>query len=80
MTLSVTAVLSEVDKYTDKCTHVISISEDVEQVPQFNFDWMRQFKDDPPVVKTDLERVLRQSQEAALAYYEFLGEVGLNEA
>lgn len=79
MSFSVLAVLAEAEKHTDKCTHFLAKPEDKEQVPQFLFDWMRFYTSSPPLVKTDAKRVLRQTLESALEYFEFLGEVGLDD-
>lgn len=68
--INLTAVLSETDRWTDRCTHVINRPEDDEQLMTVRFDWQRLPTHPLPITEESLKKEMAICQRAAIAYFE----------
>ncbi len=75
--LQVIALTNETDHVRDRCIHTFSRADDPETIPTITLDWQRVLKQPRPA-KGNVEHAAEEGARDALAYFEKLGERGLN--
>lgn len=72
--IQVTGLLSDKEKYTDRCVHSIQRTDDDQKLVTITLDWYRTFHDPQRATKTNLTSAFNAVRDGALEYFEELGE------
>ncbi len=72
--LQIVANIDDNDLFMDRCVHTFVKSEDKDMIPTITLDWQRTFKTQRSTRKNVLDEAASQGQDAALSYFEKLGE------
>jgi hypothetical protein len=72
--INLTMQLGQSGEISDRCTHLITMPEDKDQLITLNFDWQRTFETGWQVTQSNLERLMREAERDALKYFEELAE------
>lgn len=73
MHYSVTAVVGETTKATDRCIHTVAIPVDPDELVGLTFDWHREFSNGMPCTRAALRAGFDQCKSPALEYLEEIG-------
>lgn len=79
MNVSVASSLPSDDKFTHRCIHTIIVPEDESGLITLQLDWQKILKHPSTVPSTNVERLLNQSMDEALKYFETVAEGGLSD-
>ena len=72
--MRVTARVGQADGWYDTCTHSIVRADGADSLTSLTFDWGRHYETSRPVDANSLRSLSNHCQEAALRYFEELGE------
>jgi hypothetical protein len=77
LAFQVVGLVEKTEKWRDRCSYQLAIAEaEEEKVPQFIFDWQRNFDPPTPIATGDIKRIIELSLERALGVFEQIGENG----
>jgi len=79
MNSSIGTIIKSTSHYVDRCTHSMSVPEDKSGMINLNFDWQRTFNNPVIIAGNEIDRILREAENSALAYFEKLAEGGLSD-
>lgn len=74
-TIQITSALAEDSRWSDRCMHTLSKSEDdPEQLIRLNFDWQRTFKTGHAITSESMKELVKHAEDSAMEYFEALAE------
>lgn len=73
-TFQITADLEKTDDWFDRCTHIVTRTEDPEQLLTLRFDWHRTFVSGRVATRESMQQEIGRAEEKSMAYFEDLAE------
>jgi hypothetical protein len=73
-TFQITADLEKTADWFDRCTHIVTRTEDPEQLLTLRFDWHRTFVTGRVATRESMQEEISRAEEKSMAYFEDLAE------
>ncbi|MET4199080.1 hypothetical protein ABIA95_003080 [Bradyrhizobium sp. LA8.1] len=75
--IEIVSEIEEAEHWVDRCQHRIVLAEDPDELMSLTFDFHRKFKVGQPSSESQMKTLLAKGSEAALSYFERIGEGNL---